>query len=80
MSIEDYNKRANAIQVELYKTGIDLLYLVRDYYKSSPKEKGKENTDFFKRISRLIDAYERQVDDLRYKLKHPDAIQGYDTR
>lgn len=80
MERKEYEARADAILERLGRTAIDLFHLVADYYKENPKEKGKEDTQFYEEMSGLIDDFEAYVSSMRYKLKDPDSIQTYDTR
>lgn len=80
MERKEYEAKTNSIIEKLGRIEIDFYHLVADYYENSPKEKGKEGTQFYNEMSGLIDDFERSVNSMRYKLKDPDSIQTYDTR
>lgn len=80
MDKKEYIKKSNAIIEKMLELENDFAALVHDYYKASPKEKGKSGTDFYKEMSGVIDTCERGVFSLLDKLKDPDSIQAYDTK
>lgn len=71
---------ANSILCDALDVEGKLLSLVSDYYKDSPDEAGKTDTEFYKYMSRLIDSIERSVDSMRTMLKNPELIQRTNTK
>ena len=71
---------ANSILCDALDVESKLLSLVSDYYKDSPDEVGKTDTEFYKYMSRLIDSIERSVDSMRTMLKNPELIQRTNTK
>ena len=74
-----YRSTANSILCDALDVEGKLLSLISDYYKDSPDEAGKTDTEFYRHMSLLIDSIERSVDSMRTKLKNPELIQGYET-
>ena len=75
-----YRTTANSILCDALDVEGKLLSLVSDYYKDSPDEAGKTDTEFYKYMSRLIDSIERSVDSMRTMLKNPELIQRTNTK
>lgn len=80
MERSSYIKQSSIILERLFRLEIDFYSLVSEYYRDSPREKGKEDTPFFIEMNSLIDGFERSSISMRDKLKDPDSIQGYDTK
>ena len=74
-----YKITAHSILCDALNVEGKLLSLVSDYYKDSPEEVGKTDTEFYRHMSLIIDSIERSVDRMRTKLKNPELIQGYET-
>ena len=74
-----YRITANSILCDALDVEGKLLSLVSDYYKDSPDEAGKTDTEFYRHMSLLIDSIERSVYRMRTKLENPELIQGYET-
>ena len=70
---------ANSILCDALDVEGKLLSLVSDYYKDSPDEAGKTDTEFYRHMSLLIDSIERSVDRMRTKLKSPELIERTNT-
>ena len=79
MNKANYRITANSILCDALDVESKLLSLVSDYYKDSPDEVGKTDTEFYRHMSLLIDSIERSVYRMRTKLKNPELIQGYET-
>ena len=75
-----YKITAQSILGDALNVEDKLLSLVSDYYKDSPEEVGKTDTEFYKHMSRLIDSIERSVDSMRTMLKNPELIQRTNTK
>ena len=71
---------ANSILCDALDVEGKLLSLVSDYYKDSPDEAGKTDTEFYRHMSLLIDSIERSVDSMRTMLKNPELIQRTNTK
>ena len=71
---------ANSILCDALDVEGKLLSLISDYYKDSPDEAGKTDTEFYKYMSRLIDSIERSVDSMRTMLKNPELIETIETK
>lgn len=78
--MSDFNKTYASTNEKVLDLVIEIQRIIREYYEKHPKEKGRTNTEFYKFESSVLDTLERCVEDLRYKLKNPDTIQGYDTK
>ena len=78
--MSEFGKTCASTYDKVLGLDIEIERIIRDYYEKHPKEKGRTNTEFYKFISSVLDTSERCEKDLRYKLKNPDTIQGYDTR
>lgn len=79
MNKANYRITANSILCDALDVESKLLSLVSDYYKDSPDEVGKTDTEFYRHMSLLIDSIERSVYRMRTKLENPELIQGYET-
>ena len=75
-----YRKKAEGILNEALDVELKLTFLISDYYKDSPDEAEKTDTEFYKYMSRLIDSIERSVDSMRTMLKNPELIQRTNTK
>ena len=75
-----YRKKAEGILDEALDVELKLTFLISDYYKDSPDEAGKTDTEFYRHMSLLIDSIERSVDRMRTKLKEPDLIETIETK
>lgn len=80
MSIEDYKKEMSKLSDRYDSIIIEIDALIAKYYDEHPKEKGKENTEFYKRVAMTIQSILAHAMPLRDRLKNPDTIQRYDTR
>ena len=75
-----YRKKAEGILNEALDVELKLTFLISDYYKDSPDEAEKTDTEFYKYMSRLIESIERSVDSMRTMLKNPELIQRTNTK
>ena len=75
-----YRKKAEGILNEALDVELKLTFLISDYYKDSPDEAGKTDTEFYRHMSRIIDSIERSVDSMRTMLKNPELIQRTNTK
>ena len=75
-----YRSTANSILCDALDVELKLTFLISDYYKDSPDEAGKTDTEFYIYMSRLIDSIERSVDSMRTMLKNPELIQRTNTK
>lgn len=80
MDKKDFDKRIDALLVQMLNLDTDFAIVVKDYYDSYPKEKGKKNSAFYQRISHMADEFERRAYNLRQNLKEPDSIRGYQAK
>ncbi|MBR1526673.1 MAG: hypothetical protein IJ640_08445 [Prevotella sp.] len=80
MDKNDFDKRIDALLVQMLNLDTDFAKVVKDYYGGHPKEKGKKDSAFYQRISHMADEFERRAYNLRQNLKEPDSIQGYQTK
>ena len=80
MEEKEYIKRIDTLFAEMLSTSNKFATLVKEYYNQHPKEKGKRKNDFYARMSRMSDEFERCSIRLQQALKDPDSVQGYDTR
>ena len=74
-----YKITAQSILGDALNVEDKLLSLVSDYYKDSPEEVGKTDTEFYRHMSLLIDSIERSVDRMRTKLKSPELTERTNT-
>ena len=75
-----YRSTANSILCDALDVELKLTFLISDYYKDSPDEAGKTDTEFYRHMSLLIDSIERSVDSMRTMLKNPELIQRTNTK
>ena len=75
-----YRSTANSILCDALDVELKLTFLISDYYKDSPDEVGKTDTEFYRHMSQLIDSIERSVDSMRTKLKNPELIENIETK
>ena len=75
-----YREKAEGILDEALDVELKLTFLISDYYKDSPDEAGKTDTEFYRHMSRIIDSIERSVDSMRTKLKNPELIETIETK
>ena len=75
-----YRSTANSILCDALDVELKLTFLISDYYKDSPDEAGKTDTEFYRHMSRIIDSIERSVDSMRTKLKNPELIENIETK
>ena len=75
-----YKRTSHSILCDALDVEDKFLSLVSDYYKDSPDEAGKTDTEFYKHMSMLIDSIEKSVDRMRTKLKSPNLIERITTK
>lgn len=80
MEKEQYIERADKFVEHVLSLDNEFCFIVRDYYKDSPKEKGKKDTDFYKEMNGLLELLEVRLRSMKDSLEDPDLIQGHDTK
>lgn len=80
MEEKEYQNKIDKLFIEMLETSQQFARLVKDYYDLHPDEVGNMDGDFYRRISRMADEFERCSARLHQNLKEPDSIQNYDTR
>ena len=74
-----YTNKSLPLLERMLRIEADFESIVSEYYKKSPKEKGKE-TVFYREMKNMIYSFESTVENMKAELENPDLISTHDMK